>query len=488
MNKKVLVSVLTIGVVAIAAIGGTIAYFSDKEVSANNIIVAGDIDLKVDHLRQTYNEWECKTCGITLISDEAHNYVSETSQNAVYVGSKPPYFIHSAWTAQNDPTLAAAGAKWIWATDPTTAYDATNDVTYTFTNTFEWYGPITGSDLWFAIGSDNSVEVWLNGNKIGENTGEYGYKQGSMLHISGATVQANVIQGINSLVFKVKNWDNNGTPSSNPGGLIYKFSIDGKCEGNYFKTHCKLWGPKDLSEGDTFWNFDDIKPGDYGKNLISLHVKSNDAWACAKITNVNDQENTWLKMEKDAGDTTETVGELSSIINVIAWRDNGNNILDAGENVIYNGPFNSNTVIPVADSAHLPKITGNSTDYVALAWCAGDQTLNGTTITCNGGSAAFNKAQTDSFTADFEIEAIQSRNNANFTCSGVKTCQTSEDCSHDATGAPITGSTCCAGKCVGFGASTYTVVNNECVTADICGPVGQFTSLDSCEESLLRPI
>ena len=48
MNKKILISLAVIGVVAAIAIGGTIAYFSDTETSTGNTFTAGSIDLKVD--------------------------------------------------------------------------------------------------------------------------------------------------------------------------------------------------------------------------------------------------------------------------------------------------------------------------------------------------------------------------------------------------------------------------------------------------------
>lgn len=47
MNKKLVISIAAIAIVAIAAIGGTIAYFSDKEISLGNQFTAGSIDLKV---------------------------------------------------------------------------------------------------------------------------------------------------------------------------------------------------------------------------------------------------------------------------------------------------------------------------------------------------------------------------------------------------------------------------------------------------------
>src|SRR3990167_3363739 len=54
---------------------------------------------------------------------------------------------------------------------------------------------------------------------------------------------------------------------------------------------CTLWGERDLSRGDTFFNFDDIKPGDHGTNVISLHVYSNNAYACLITSDQVDDEN-----------------------------------------------------------------------------------------------------------------------------------------------------------------------------------------------------
>jgi len=49
MNKKIVISLSVIGVVAAVAIGGTIAYFNDTETSTGNTFTAGVIDLKVDN-------------------------------------------------------------------------------------------------------------------------------------------------------------------------------------------------------------------------------------------------------------------------------------------------------------------------------------------------------------------------------------------------------------------------------------------------------
>ena len=46
--QKILLSLLTVGLVASVAFGATRAYFSDSETSTGNTFAAGTINLKVD--------------------------------------------------------------------------------------------------------------------------------------------------------------------------------------------------------------------------------------------------------------------------------------------------------------------------------------------------------------------------------------------------------------------------------------------------------
>jgi len=414
--KKIIISLGIIGVVAAAVIVGTIAYFNDTETSTGNIMIAGTMDLKVDHTRQTYNEVDCNTCDLTLISDLSNMVVKKngspiTSYPAVYVS-----WIHPAWTAQNDPDLAASSAEWIWESDPTRQEDTTQDVTYTFDKTFEWYGPIVSSDLWFAIGSDNSIKVWLNGILIAENPMEQGYQQEHMLHIPAADVNDHIVQGTNVLTFEVKNWAlANGNPQTNPAGLIYKFYISGNCQDDYFKQHCQLWGLKDLETGDTFWNFDDVKPGDRGTNVISLHAYDNDAYACLIANDIVDNENTCVDPELAALDidcgTGPTEGELSDYIKLFTWEDDGDGVYE-GETIIA-GP-NSPFALAIGNIS----LTESNTKYIGLAWCAGTQGLTDNVITCDG-STMGDIAQTDILTASITAYAEQQRNNSEFDCEDV---------------------------------------------------------------------
>lgn len=423
--KKILLSLAIILVVGGVVWGVTGAFYNDTETSTGNIFTAGSIDLKVDHLKQTYNGVDCKTCDVTVVSDTS-NTVIEKNGVAVTSYSAVPAWVHPAWTAQNDPSLSASGAQWIWEQNPTQQADTTTETSYTFKKEFSWMGPIASTDLFMAVGSDNGVQVYLNNVLIGSNTGEFGYLQGSMLQIPAANITTNVIQGNNVLKFVVTNMAlANSNPQTNPAGLIYKFSIDGNCGDAYFQNQCHLWTEKDLGQGDTFFSFNDIKPADWGTNVISLHVSSNDAYACLIVGDKNDQENTIYDPETEAGDLPNQgnqvgFGELSNYINIFTWKDtDGDGVYDAGETSLGSGPLSSLSSIMSMDPSNGQSLTATTTQNIGLAWCAGTLTPNqGGAFGCNG-AGMLNDAQSDSFSATLTAYAEQVRNNGSFRCAST---------------------------------------------------------------------
>lgn len=423
--KKILLSAAVIIPVLALVIGGTIAFYNDTETSSGNIFTAGSIDLKVDHLKQTYNGVDCKTCDVEVWSDTSNNVIVK-SLNA----SDPLAVPHSAelvsnphvrWTAD----VGDSRAKWIWATDPTLQNDTTQNVEYTFEKKFSWYGPFVGSSLSFAVGSDNSIVVYLNGHEIGSNNSEFGYQ--NPITIDASVINPFILQGENSLTFKVTNWgQTGGSPSSNPGGLLYYFDIDGNCGDAYFQNECRLWTEKDLGEEDTFFSFDDIKPADWGTNVISLHVSSNDAYACLIVGDKDDQENVIYDPETEAGDAVDKdnpsgLGELSKYINVFTWGDtNGNGTYDVGESTLGSGSLLNLESIMSMDSSNQMFLTATTTKNIGLVWCAGtlEEPVAGVPFVCDG-SGMLNDAQSDSFSATLTAYAEQVRNNSQFICSGV---------------------------------------------------------------------
>jgi len=330
MNKKIIISLTVIGIVAAIAIGGTIAYFNDTETSSGNIFTAGSIDLKVDHLAQTYNGDDCETCSLMLYSGDGGAQVVDGDNTMITVFPFPAVVVIDTpitlqyWTTH--PT-----ADWIWASASTlVGDDGTNgNVTYTFEHKFNWWGDAVDVDLVFDVAADNQYEILLNGTSIDTGVGSAQYT--TLDSVAQVAFLAEVEPGENTLTFIVTNLVNtpagNNTPLKNPGGLLYYLTVTRNpkdCDENSdFQQACRLWTEKDLDEGDTFFTFGDVKPADYGTNLISLHVNDNDAWICLLVDTTADDDNGLVDPEETAGDTTDGAGEgeLDNYLNVVLWDD-----------------------------------------------------------------------------------------------------------------------------------------------------------------------
>ena len=124
-------------------------------------------------------------------------------------------------------------------------------------------------------------------------------------------------------------------------------------------------------------------------------------------------EDTVVDPEIEAGDDIASIiGELSGFITMFAWEDaNQNNSYDEGETVLL--PANS----PFTDRVFASLIASN-TKYIGIAWCAGTQSVTGSTISCDG-STMGNIAQSDIMTASLTAYVEQQRNNPDFECADV---------------------------------------------------------------------
>lgn len=427
--KKILLSAGTIAVVAALAVGGTIAFYNDTETSTGNIFTAGSIDLKVDQTMASYNGEQCKTCHLEIVSD-----------STTVVGSSPAVvlsFVHDAWTADLDgghtPGLnngTTDGSKWIWITDGPTL--PTTDQDYTFDRTFVWNG--TASDAVLYLATDNLyTSVKLNGHLIGSTANDNNFQLATedvFTTAADATqLESKLIQGTNVLQVTVRNLAGSSNPQNNPAGLLFKLEIDGSCQGSqqgggtYLNTPgatCELWGPQDLTD-QQYFNFGDVKPGDEGTNLISLHVTSNDAYACLIPHDIHNDENVPVDPELTAGDNTSDGlenGELGDELEFFLWKDNGDGAYQASEQVLVNV---GTTIDDIQDEMGNLQLTGGGpTEYIGLAWCAGTQaSTTAPSITCDGNGMG-NKAQTDKLLASLTAYAVQVRNNDDFSCASVE--------------------------------------------------------------------
>jgi len=208
------------------------------------------------------------------------------------------------------------------------------------------------------------------------------------------------------------------------------------------------WAQTDLTN-QLFFDFDDVKPGDIGEDTISLHIETNDAWLCVDLNLTSNDDNDCTEPElqndgtcvPDNGD--EFDGELAQSLNFIFWNDDGDNVLEVGEQVLTDGPASNvlnATTWTLADS-NMNVFTGQANDpldggithYIGKAWCFGDLTENrlpqdsqtdigpdqrGPGVSCDG-SNENNSTQTDSLKGDITFYAEQSRNNPNFVCGGA---------------------------------------------------------------------
>ncbi len=218
-------------------------------------------------------------------------------------------------------------------------------------------------------------------------------------------------------------------------------------------TECSTsWELDDLDNGRLFFNFHDLKPDDEGEDTISLHVGTNDAWACMDVALTSDDDISSNEPELDGtGDVEEDIndtwdGELADNLQFVWWADDGDNVLEDDENIISDGvqtlkdlAYNDgHFTVALADSAHNAwgdpagtPLNAGETHYIGKAWCFGTLSTNavaqdgvntsgpndgrGTGVVCDG-TGLGNETQTDGATVDVTFRAFQSRHVEDFLC------------------------------------------------------------------------
>ena len=208
------------------------------------------------------------------------------------------------------------------------------------------------------------------------------------------------------------------------------------------------WTWDDLP-GHLFFDYEDIKPGDYGEDTISIHVRDNDAWVCAAVSLTTDKDNTCTEPETaddpNCGDgNPNTNGDLADQLSFLWWADDSDNVLEVDEDVISSGdlgtlPVGATAVVTLVDSVtNIFGVDGepfkggvDNRKYIGKGWCFGDisaapvlddsefrpNTRQESGFNCNGASVIDNASQTDSTTLDVSFYAVQARNNPDFECS-----------------------------------------------------------------------
>ncbi|KKT14744.1 MAG: hypothetical protein UW83_C0015G0010 [Parcubacteria group bacterium GW2011_GWD1_44_9] len=439
--KRILLSAGMIAVVGALAFGGTIAFYNDTETSSGNVFVAGAIDLKVDHTYASYNGEECvgvctETGSNLILNDGFENPepVANGGQWEVYPAGIPNWSVVSgAGIEIQEGGVAGAphGGDQLVELDShgsgsqTTMQQVINTVPGQKYRLKFWHSPrpANGPD------TDNAIQLNIlvtstSGTIVNSTIGQPSFS-GSGTVWTEYTYNFIALDTQTSIRFS-----DAGSHADTLGGYLDDVSVrELSCTPDTYQNGgiCALWNEQDLGQGDIFWNFPDIKPGDHGTTTLSLHVYDNDAFVCLLPDNIVDDENTVVDPETTAGDgptvgPTPLYGELSGELEFFMWKDvNGNNAFDLTEQVLLNAgtPFNQIQTELVQLSLTSPA----PISLVGISWCAGDQTGPTTansniSLACDGNGMG-NIAQTDKMLADFVAYAEQQRNNEGFSCEAV---------------------------------------------------------------------
>lgn len=204
--------------------------------------------------------------------------------------------------------------------------------------------------------------------------------------------------------------------------------------GNWGPNQTNSWAQDDLTN-QLFFNFTDLKPGDFGEDTISLHVNNNDAYACMAFdltgTPENGQNEPEAAVDQTAGSDD---GELQNYLSFLFWMDDGDNVLEVGEEIIDDLTGLSSDIftgnwLAIADGDDDP-LVGDTVNYIGKGWCFGDITADpeiaqvneggptpgNTGFICSGAEGDHNDAQTDGINVDVSFYAVQARNNSDFSC------------------------------------------------------------------------
>jgi len=369
--KKIIFSLMTIAAVAAMVISSTTAFFSDTETSTGNTFTAGGIDLKVDS-ESHYNGLVCVDgkwsdpdyvdCNVNQVSNFSFEtpQVEDASGWDIYPPSETDWFVewqptvpatYGGYTRPTDPQLeyhhyGGSAIKWHshegnqyveldsdWNghvgnlnNEPASARISQVIPTVpgkTYTLSF-WFSPRPGTPL-----ADNKLEVVWDGTVLA--TGNTISASGSGLSDTSWTEYTfSVVATAYNTTLEFADVGNANSLGTFLDDInIYAVecveipsAVGGDCYGT--------WEETDLKEGvHKFFYFEDIKPGDWGEDTISLHVYDNDAWGRLVINNLIDADNGCVEPEVavDAdclttGDTGAD-GEMRENLDFWVWLDQG---------------------------------------------------------------------------------------------------------------------------------------------------------------------
>jgi len=171
--------------------------------------------------------------------------------------------------------------------------------------------------------------------------------------------------------------------------------VDSECSYNGVSREFCTWNMMDIDgQSKLFFNFGDVKPGDYGEDTVSLHVYDNPSCGFVHFVKTSDIDNGCNEPElvAEPNCASDNLGELDDNMQFTIWMDtNCDNIKDTLETVLYTGSLDTNK-----------------------DWAIGELAIGATPDTCVGISwklpnVVGNIVQSDSFTGDLVFDAQQKR-------------------------------------------------------------------------------
>ena len=287
-RRKLLGSVATIGGAAALGGAGSVAFFSDREEFANNRLVAGSLDLKVDWA-EYYSDWSEDEA--TAVDDG--EIIMAEQDTTLQVDEYP-----SDYTGLPTPNNALIA---IPSVDVGDFFDAAATEAYPDANDD---GMVDSVDELEALGYD----VCIHGADTPEDL----------------------------------------DPTVEPESLDPTVDDSFKTEGTGLRTNNEDTVTED-GEPEPLIALDDVKPGDFGEVTISLHLCDNPGYIALTGEERYDLDNTQTEPEMKDPDEIDGLasGELGDTVRAAIWMDgvdendrgidqdrtdaNGNNQVDDGE-------------------------------------------------------------------------------------------------------------------------------------------------------------
>ncbi len=180
---------------------------------ATGIVSAPAPQITVANAHQ--DDFSCSTGQrlVTRVSNGSVTYVGG-NQNAALVSSIP-----ASWSS-------ISGASWIWSENPISS-NPNNDITRTFSDSFNVNGTITNASL--KILADNTFSAQVNGHSVAASSQHNNYSSVSTYSINpsvfSTSTNAFVVSVTNEGLNEHGNNEDNNDPSRNPAGLDYSLSL-----------------------------------------------------------------------------------------------------------------------------------------------------------------------------------------------------------------------------------------------------------------------